>query len=300
MKTGKVVFASAVMCAALAVLAGCTSIQFMGTVTPHTATDVLENNVRVFTDLTYEGAVRQAGEAGFEVILEYEGRVQDFGIIKLYRIAVLAKDADGIRSGSRTASAQNNSAVAGWLGVNVIDPQSGTKDALGVSGKRGALAHMVFLGSPADKAGLAPGDFITAVNGQEAADRAALSQMVASLKAGVDAVFTVIRDGKQTDFSVRIETRTVESGADNSRLWPGVQVEAAAAGVAGVSVVMVVDKSPAAVLALQPGDVLTSVNGEAVRDLASFYRLLREKASQELWFGVRRDGKSIETQRFGR
>jgi hypothetical protein len=85
----------------LAVLAaarasGCTSTAYMGIVTPHDAVEVLSDNVQVFEGPTYDSAVAQAGEAGFEVILSYEGRNMAFiGITGSVR--VIAKDADGIR-----------------------------------------------------------------------------------------------------------------------------------------------------------------------------------------------------------
>ncbi|MDR0486838.1 MAG: trypsin-like peptidase domain-containing protein, partial [Treponema sp.] len=55
----------------------------------------------------------------------------------------------------------------GWLGVSLIEANKEMVDGLGLDGKRGALASMVFMGSPADKGGIKPGDFITHVNGRE-------------------------------------------------------------------------------------------------------------------------------------
>jgi Do/DeqQ family serine protease len=83
----------------------------------------------------------------------------------------------------------------GWLGVSLIDADRELLEAMGLAGKRGALATQVFLGSPADKGGIVPGDFITHVEGREARGSTNLTMMVGDLRAGDQATFTVIRDG---------------------------------------------------------------------------------------------------------
>jgi hypothetical protein len=60
--------------------------------------DLLADNVRVFEGVSYDDAAVQAGEAGFEVILSYEGRnTQGFSIAPVGSVRIIAKDADGIR-----------------------------------------------------------------------------------------------------------------------------------------------------------------------------------------------------------
>ncbi|MDR1030220.1 MAG: trypsin-like peptidase domain-containing protein, partial [Treponema sp.] len=109
----------------------------------------------------------------------------------------------------------------GWLGVSLTDPDREMMQALKIEGKRGALATQVFLGSPADKGGIRPGDFITHVNGKEARGMNPLTMMVGDIKPGEQAQFTVIRDGVSQNFQVRIEARTDTVAADNKKLWPG-------------------------------------------------------------------------------
>ncbi|MDR3248646.1 MAG: trypsin-like peptidase domain-containing protein, partial [Treponema sp.] len=72
----------------------------------------------------------------------------------------------------------------GWLGVSLTDPDREILQALSADGKRGALASQVFIGSPADKGGIRPGDFITHVDGKEARDSTTLSRIVGDLRAG--------------------------------------------------------------------------------------------------------------------
>jgi len=96
----------------------------------------------------------------------------------------------------------------GWLGVSLLDPDRETLNSLGLSGRRGAMAMQVFMGSPADKGGICPGDFITHVDKKEVRGTNQLTQMVGDIKPGEKAVFTVIRDGASRDIDLRIEAST--------------------------------------------------------------------------------------------
>jgi Do/DeqQ family serine protease len=198
----------------------------------------------------------------------------------------------------------------GWLGVSLVDADRELLDAMGLEGKRGALASQVFLGSPADKGGIMPGDFITHVDGREARASTNLTMMVGDLRPGDQAVFTLIRDGASRDVRVRIETRTDEVAADNKKLWPGVlalpvtdQIRSGfnlAQNVRGIIVAQVISGSPADVVGMRRGDLITEINGEAVRDIRNFYRILREKTDKELWFSFTRGDASLESMKYRR
>ncbi|MDR2516899.1 MAG: Do family serine endopeptidase [Spirochaetaceae bacterium] len=198
----------------------------------------------------------------------------------------------------------------GWLGVSLIDTDRDLAQALGLTGKRGALAVQVFIDSPAHKGGLQPGDYITHLDGAEIRDRNALTRRVGDLRAGAQVTFTVFRDGASHDLRVRIEARAAGVDSDGRKLWPGVyavpitdairQALHLNAGDQGVIVAEIQTESPAAVIGLQREDRIISLNGEAVRDLAAFYRLLRERTGRELWFEVVRNGSRLETLRFKR
>jgi Do/DeqQ family serine protease len=196
----------------------------------------------------------------------------------------------------------------GWLGVSLNDPGKETAQVLGIEGKRGALASQVFTGSPAEKGGIRPGDFITHVDGREARGMNHLTMMVGDLKPGDRAVFTVIRDGAPMDITVRIEARSDQVASENKNLWPGVYVAPLTDEIKnslkldknarGLFVAQVIADSPADVIGLRQGDRITSVNGEDVKDLAAFYRLLREKTEKELWFGFIRGDSLLETLKY--
>ncbi|MDR2535422.1 MAG: Do family serine endopeptidase [Treponema sp.] len=196
----------------------------------------------------------------------------------------------------------------GWLGVNLMDLDRDMMKALGIEEKRGSLAAQVFLGSPADKAGIRPGDFITHVNGKEARGSNPLMLIVGDLKPGDRAKFTVIRDGVSRDFDVRIEARTESVVADSKKLWPGVNVIPLTDALReslkldkkaeGLYVAQVLAETPSAIIGLQRNDRITGINGETIKDLASFYRILREKTDRELWFNIIRGDSTLETLKF--
>jgi Do/DeqQ family serine protease len=198
----------------------------------------------------------------------------------------------------------------GWLGVSLIDPQPDLLQRLNLADKRGALASRVFLDSPAAKGGIQPGDFITSLNGREIRGMNALTLAVGDLRPGERAKFTVIRDGASRDLTVTIEVRTNEVAADNKKLWPGVLAIPISDAIResltldkdaqGVIAASIINESPAAIIGLQREDRIIAINGESVQDIASFYRLLREKAGKELWFEVVRGTSTLETLKFKR
>jgi len=200
----------------------------------------------------------------------------------------------------------------GWLGVLLMEPGKETVEALGLDGKRGALAAQVFIDSPADKGGIKPGDFITHVNGKEIKGVQQLQLIVGDLKPGDKAAFTVIRDKKSSDFQVRIEARTdqVSSTQNSSKLWPGVNVVPLNDQIRerfeldknakGLFVNDVTDGSPAKIIGMLPGDRIMSVNGEKVNDIAAYFKVLREKTGSELWFGFQRGDATLESPKFKR
>jgi len=198
----------------------------------------------------------------------------------------------------------------GWLGVSLTEAGKETIAGLGLENKRGAMASQVFLGSPADKGGIRPGDFITHVNGKEARGVQQLQMMVGDLRPGDNATFTVIRDKQAKDIKVRIETRTDQVASDNKKLWPGVTVVPLNDQIRqsleldkdakGLFVWQVISGSPSDIIGIKQGDRITAVNGVAVNDIAAFYKVLRENTNTELWFVVLRNDSTVESLKFKR
>lgn len=195
----------------------------------------------------------------------------------------------------------------GWLGVSLTDVDKDFAKALGFEDKHGAFAGNVFTDSPAEKGGIRPGDFITKVDGKEARGMNQLTRMVGDLKPGDKSVFTAIRDGKEQNFTVTIEARNNDVAADNKKLWPGLYVIPLTDEVKdslkldknaqGIYTAQVIDQSPAAIVGIQRGDRILGINGKQVKDIADFYKLLRE-TERELQFSFIRGDSELESLKF--
>jgi len=207
---------------------------------------------------------------------------------------------------------KNGEISDGWLGVSLLDIDKETEIAkdLKLGDNKGALAANVFAGSPAEKGGIRPGDFITAIDAKPVLNINRLMRTVADLKAGETHTFTVIRDGKEENFKVKIDARKNDVSAENSKLWPGVLVHPLDDDFrrafkiddseTGLVAYAVIEKSPAQIIGLKEGDIVKSVNGVPVKTIADFYNALREKTAKDFYMEIRRDGHNLETMKFKR
>ena len=201
---------------------------------------------------------------------------------------------------------KNGKVVYGWVGVSLVDVSKEYKEDLGVDGVDGAFAAEVFTNSPAFKAGIKPGDYIIELNGKKVKSTNQLVRDVGTLEAGSTATFIVLRGGiRQAPIQVKIEERAKDSEIQNSRMWPGFvaslltdevreQLKIDDKRVQGVVVTNVEEKSPAASLRLQNGDVITAVNGNTVTNLKEFYTEL-SNAKKSVNFDIYSNGGTITT-----
>ena len=195
----------------------------------------------------------------------------------------------------------------GWLGVSIGTIEEEYKKDMGLTGKDGGFAFQVFLGSPAAKGGIQPGDYITALNGKPAKDANQLTREIGDLSVGETATFTIIRAGKQMEIRIKIEERLDTTVADSSKLWPGFIASPLTESVRqqlkldakteGILVANVEAKSPASVISLQPGDIITAVCDKEVKTIQDFYKALSSN-QKEIWFDVIRSGHKISTMRY--
>jgi serine protease Do len=100
---------------------------------------------------------------------------------------------------------KNGKIVRGYLGV--VLPASiddGVLGQLGLNNEQGALLAGVPSGSPAEKAGLKGGDFITEVGGHKIGSIADLRLVVAQLPIGQEVEVKFLRDGQPKTAMVKI------------------------------------------------------------------------------------------------
>jgi Do/DeqQ family serine protease len=193
----------------------------------------------------------------------------------------------------------------GWLGISMSDIDSASLAELGVGEQKGAFVAHVFNGSPAAKGGFLPGDYIVTANGQDIKSSDQVVRLVSDIPAGQPASFTVMRGGKRMDINVVIEARKDSVISNDGNYFPGLSVISLKAdaidqsklnlpkGTKGVLVANVLSKSPAAVVGIKPGDVITAVNDKPVANVGDFYRLLNDAQSRNLTFTLVRDGETV-------
>ncbi|MCB1063087.1 MAG: Do family serine endopeptidase [Verrucomicrobiae bacterium] len=98
----------------------------------------------------------------------------------------------------------NGTVKRGFLGVFLKELDSDMAKALGRDDKSGVLITDVGAGTPADKAGLKPGDLVVAYDGLVADSMSKLRLDISNTAPGVDVKFKVIRSGKDKEITVKL------------------------------------------------------------------------------------------------
>src|SRR5205814_9289183 len=93
----------------------------------------------------------------------------------------------------------------GMLGVNIQNITDDTAKALELKETSGILVSNVRSGSAADKAGIKRGDIITAINGEKMEDSNVLRNKVAGTLPGTEIKLTVVRSGKEQEFTAKLD-----------------------------------------------------------------------------------------------
>ena len=187
----------------------------------------------------------------------------------------------------------HGSVTRGWLGVQIQPVSAGIADSLGMKKAEGALVDSAQPGSPAAKAGLQPGDVITAVNGTSVKDARGLARQIAGLTPDSSVKLDVLRNGATRSVSVTLGRMPgqQQANAGNTQQEPangvphlGLRVAPASdvdgAGQQGVVVIGVDPDGPAAEAGFQTGNVILDVGGKTVSTGADVAKALREAKAQ--------------------
>jgi serine protease Do len=181
--------------------------------------------------------------------------------------------------------------VRGWLGVAIQPVTADLAKSLKLSESAGALVSSVTDGSPAEKAGLKPGDVIVEFNGEQVTRADRLPNAVANTPVGRDVPVSIVRDGKPMKLTVKVgeqaETKEAAAKPEQEPAKLGLSVEPVTPRVArelglkethGLVVRAVDDDSPAAEAGIQAGDVIVEVDRQPVRSAGDMRRRLEEHA----------------------
>lgn len=183
--------------------------------------------------------------------------------------------------------------IRGYLGLEVDNISRNYALALGLPSTQGALVTDVAKGSPAETAGLKPGDAIVRFDGKPVRDADEALARIRAKKAGETASLTLLRKGEPIEADVvaiaRSETNTLRLRSDISASGQAI-AEALGIVVAdlsqrqradlamsedtpGILITEVVPGSQAE-QRFQPGDLIHRINQDDVTDVATFYDLL--------------------------
>lgn len=94
-----------------------------------------------------------------------------------------------------------------WIGITLVPIAPAVAQQLGLSTNRGLLVQSLDAGSPAERAGMELRDFIVAINGRQVLDQEQAGRAVFGVQPGETVRFTVLRQGRRLEISVRITAR---------------------------------------------------------------------------------------------
>ena len=173
----------------------------------------------------------------------------------------------------------------GFLGVSIQDISPELAEAFGLTKKSGALINKVLKDSPADKAGLLPGDIVISIDGKKIRNANDVRNRIGLLPVGERIKFKLLREGKEFELTILVDEGTSKKIKPKvtSELLIGVTVGDIQKGspyfgkVKGVTVLEIKRGSLAWVSGLRANDVITSVNKNPVKNLEEFLAAVDKK-----------------------
>jgi Do/DeqQ family serine protease len=102
---------------------------------------------------------------------------------------------------------QSGAVTRGWIGVEAQEITTELAESFSLPDTEGALIAGVVRGSPADLAGIRPGDVLLAVNGKPVKDPQVMLDLIAALKPDASSGFRLRRDKSIVEVQVKIGKR---------------------------------------------------------------------------------------------
>jgi Do/DeqQ family serine protease len=201
--------------------------------------------------------------------------------------------------------------VRPWLGLKAQALTGEMARSLGLAAPQGVVVTDVWAGGPAARAGIAQGDVIVSVDGQEVDDEAALNYRVGALQPGAEARLAVRRNGgpaRTLDAQAEappaapapqpltVAGRNPFSGATVVNLSPAAALDYGVDPFAGHGVMIAkVEGGYAQTLGLRPGDFIRQINGKAINSTADVAAATQGGATS--WsISLERGGRIINAQ----
>ncbi len=188
--------------------------------------------------------------------------------------------------------------IRGWLGVRIQTVTEDLAISLGLDRPYGALVASVIPNSPAEKAGIKPGDVILDFNGSEVTEMRKLPRLVAETKVDTKSNVTVWRSEKKKNLKVVIaemkeEVEQVENKTNNpdkstmqNNFFDKIGLTLSTINkdirmrqnipddVSGLLVTKVEQNTDAEIKGIRPGDIIQEINQVSVNDINKFKEII--------------------------
>ena len=188
--------------------------------------------------------------------------------------------------------------IRGWLGVRIQTVTEDLASSLGLDRPYGALVASVIPNSPAEKAGIKPGDVILDFNGSEVTEMRKLPRLVAETKVNSKSNVTIWRNEKKKSLKVVIaemkeEEKEVKESKDNtdsdtlqsdyfeqlgitlSSITQDIRMrQNIPENVSGLLVTKVEQNTDAEIKGIRPGDIIQEINQSSVNDINAFRKIM--------------------------
>jgi serine protease Do len=205
----------------------------------------------------------------------------------------------------------------GYLGIHMQDVDADLAPFFNLSSQNGALVDDVMPGTPADKAGIKSGDFVTEFNGKGVDDRNSLQLAISECAPGSDATLKLNRNGATKTLTVKLAELPIEvAQSTNDQPAPASTKADALDGVTvadlernarqalrtsnnlqGALVAAVNPNSNSAEAGLRRGDVIVEINHQPVRDADTAIKLCEQAKGKRILVRVwRREGETDGTR----
>ena len=197
--------------------------------------------------------------------------------------------------------------VRPWLGISVQDLTPEMMEHFKVKEKEGVLVGQVYQGTGAEKAGLASGDIIKAVEDKPIKNVSELVKEIQKKKVGQKLKLGIVRDGKAMTIEVttsampdKAELQKEKEGEEKlgarvQELTPELAARFSITGIKqGVVVIAVEDGSFADEIGLQEGDVILEINRKKIESLKDFEKAMKDaNVEKGILFQIHRKGSSF-------